>query len=90
MASAWSAPIADVDPLQAAIEDGVPVPRKGRPTVDWTVLLKRLSPGQSSLLSIKQRYLITKAITDAHKASLGKFVTRVTADKTGIRVWRTE
>jgi hypothetical protein len=73
---------------EVAIEDGVPLPTRGQPRRCWTPLLAKLKPGQSAVLPIQAKAVLSKDITLAHAANLGKFTTRLYPDAGELRVWR--
>jgi hypothetical protein len=80
-----------VDPTAVRLDDEVPVPVL-RVTVatDWTLLLKRMRPGQSAVLPAPKRAAVSRACNLEKKAGRGKFLMQETQDKSQFRVWRTE
>lgn len=80
------------DPLTVPIKDDAPVPGRGTrvPQRDWTVLLKRMEPGQHADLPIEATPTLSKAIGTAHKAqTMGTFTKRTFKEQNFVRVWRT-
>lgn len=76
------------DIADVVIETGVPLPSRGQPRRDWTPLLIKLKPGQSAVLPIQAKAVLSKDITLVHAAKHGKFVTQTYPEKAQVRVWR--
>lgn len=83
-----------IDPSTIAIVNDVPLPTvapKG-PQSDWPKweeLFKKMGVGESFALNMDQQKRVKSKITRAHKAKLGKWVSRkIDAEKFG--VWRVE
>lgn len=72
------------------IRSDVPMPTGvGRAKTDWTVLLKRIEVGQSTMLDRRHRAGLTKACTEWKKAGKGVFSVATVSDSQ-IGIWRVE
>ena len=80
-------PLPEIDAVQ--IDDNIPLTGRTGKKQDWTPLLKKLKVGQSFALPQQAYYMLSKNITDLHKASTGRFTTRTFKTEQQIRVWRT-
>lgn len=75
---------------QVVIEDDIPLPGvASRVKQDWLPLIKKLQPKQSFKLPLDCKYMVAKAMTDAHKAELGTYTMRTFPETKELRVWRT-
>lgn len=77
----------------ATFEDKVPLPRvaigKACLIAKAVTLLDKMQPGQSKPLPLPLKYVVQKAITNAHKTRPAKYAMRCQFDSTDtLRVWR--
>ena len=80
--------IAFPNPLEVPLETGVPVESVRANAVDWALLLNRMKVDQSAKLPMRCKSMLSKTITELHKNTTVKFITKVYPDAQELRVWR--
>jgi len=87
-----SATVAWLDSI--VIEDGIPVPSKGKaPGISITALaslLDHFAVKQSAALPLSMKHMLAKATTQMHQQTPRRYTTRIDKAAQTIRVWRIE